>query len=162
MKTPNIRGAKWIGILLCLVTVAVDRVTKVLTDVYHVRGTLFGGRLRWTHLHNYGAAGGILQGQRILLVVVGLAVISALVYTLWTSDILSAGFWAGWGLLTGGAVGNVFDRMVYGYVIDMFQYPGQHFVFNLSDVAIRYGTLALLLFWMIDGLSRRKSTEKSK
>lgn len=140
-------AAKWLGIVFFVVTLVADRVTKIATDVDGYRALLDNGHLRWTQLHNFGAAGGMLKGQRVLLVAVGVAVLGVLAYVLWTSTIRAVGFWLGWGLLTGGAVGNTMDRVVYGYVIDMFQWTNQRYVFNLSDMAIRYGMLLMLLFW---------------
>lgn len=147
-RTIHVGWQKWVGVGVFIAIAAIDRALKIATDIYHVRGRY--GRLIWTHLHNYGAAGGILQGQRLLLVVTGCIVIGVLVYAFWRPPARNALFWIGWGLLLGGAFGNVFDRVVYGYVIDMFQWVGQNYVFNFSDWAIRYGTLLTMLAWWGD------------
>lgn len=52
--------------------------------------------------------------------------------------------WAGFGLILGGAAGNLFDRLAYGYVIDMLE-PlfARLFVFNPADAAVVCGAVLL-------------------
>ena len=74
-----------------------------------------------------------------------LAAVGGLGYWLWnaTRAVLAAGL----GLVIGGALGNLIDRLLYGKVADFFHFYALGFdwyVFNLADVAITFGVVALL------------------
>jgi len=92
---------------------------------------------------NTGAAYGILQNQRLFLLLVGLFVILA---ALLLQRFFTGSNWMRWGLvlLVSGAVGNFIDRLVLGYVIDFLQlrfFP----VFNIADLLINAGLICLVL-----------------
>jgi signal peptidase II len=80
-----------------------------------------------------------------LLVVVSLAAVVGLTWWLWrtTSRALTAGF----GLVIGGALGNLIDRLLYGKVADFFHFYGfgyDWYVFNIADLAITLGAVAII------------------
>jgi signal peptidase II len=80
-----------------------------------------------------------------ILVAVSILVVALLIYWLWrsTSQWLTAGF----GLIVGGALGNVIDRVVYGRVADFFHFYGfgyDWYIFNIADVAITFGAIAII------------------
>ena len=108
--------------------------------------------LNWTLAHNYGAAFSFLSDaggwQRWFFTVLAMAV--SLVLLVWLFR-LRAGEWRtglALGLVIGGAVGNLLDRITLGYVIDFVDvhYRGWHWpAFNVADSAITCGIVLLLL-----------------
>jgi signal peptidase II len=104
-------------------------------------------------LHNAGAAFSMLAGasgwQRWLFVALGLT-ISGLIVA-WLMRMPAAGgrtVAAGLALVAGGALGNVSDRLVHGYVVDFLQFHWQGWffpAFNLADSAITLGAALLIL-----------------
>ena len=79
------------------------------------------------------------------LVVVDIVAVVGLTWWLWgsTSRALTAGF----GLIIGGALGNLIDRLIYGKVADFFHFYGfgyDWYVFNIADLAITLGAVAIL------------------
>lgn len=81
----------------------------------------------------------------VALVAVSIVVVAFLVWWLWrsTSRWLTAGF----GLIVGGALGNVIDRVVYGRVADFFHFYGfgyDWYIFNVADVAITIGAILII------------------
>jgi signal peptidase II len=79
------------------------------------------------------------------LVIVDIVAVAGLSWWLWgsTSRALTAGF----GLIIGGALGNLIDRLVYGKVADFFHFYGfgyDWYVFNIADLAITLGAMAIL------------------
>ena len=79
------------------------------------------------------------------LVVIDIVAVAGLTWWLWgsTSRPLTAGF----GLIIGGALGNLIDRLVYGKVADFFHFYGfgyDWYVFNIADLAITLGAMAIL------------------
>ncbi|HKQ44146.1 MAG TPA: signal peptidase II [Rhizomicrobium sp.] len=80
-----------------------------------------------------------------VLVGISLVAVAGLTWWLWgaTSRALTAGF----GLIIGGALGNLIDRLIYGKVADFFHFYGfgyDWYVFNIADLAITLGAVAIL------------------
>ena len=105
--------------------------------------TLIPGVLDLVNIHNTGAAFGILHGGgwRWIFVVIALAFVAIAVYAIKRGLIRGAvGRWAVVGMLAG-AIGNCIDRVLYGYVVDMFKpvflegtFLGA--IFNVADIFI--------------------------
>lgn len=105
-----------------------------------------------TYVRNYGAAFSFLSDaggwQRWFFT--GIAIIISIVLTFWLAKTpmnQKLLLWS-YSLILGGAIGNVADRMMYGYVVDFihFYYDNWHFpAFNIADIAISCGA-ALLIF----------------
>jgi signal peptidase II len=80
-----------------------------------------------------------------LLALFTMAVVAVLGFWLWVSR--RAPLTIGLGLVIGGALGNLIDRLVYGKVADFFHFYGHGYdwyVFNVADAAITFGVIALL------------------
>jgi signal peptidase II len=132
------------GLVLAAV-LAADQLSKAL-----VRGSLAVGERRevvppldLVRVNNDGIAFGFLGGgQTLVVVAVAAALVGLVVYF-----VINAGrplVWLPTGLLLGGAVGNVFDRVRDGAVTDFLKVP--HWpAFNLADMAITAGVIALVL-----------------
>ncbi len=98
---------------------------------------LIDGVVHMTNVHNYGAAFGIMQNARWPLAIVS-ALFVAVVIVLINKEIIHTPFgrWTAV-LVTAGALGNCIDRVLYGYVVDMFEVEFVNFaVFNVADIFI--------------------------
>ncbi len=97
-----------------------------------------------TYVVNPGAAFGIFEHQRLFFIIVALLFVAAIVF--FREKILKENtlFQWGVGLLMGGAIGNLYDRLQNGLVIDFFDFRFWP-VFNIADVAICIGA-ALIMF----------------
>ena len=93
---------------------------------------------------NSGIAFGLLDGAGDGLVLVITAVALTLVLIWFASDASRAGLWLGVGLLIGGALGNLVDRIRDGTVTDFID-PPLWPAFNLADVAITFGVVVIIL-----------------
>lgn len=121
---------------------AVDRVAKLLASANLEAGmsyVVLGGLMRLELTRNTGMALGVLAGYQALII--ALPVIAVLAGALALrryrltrfTRIASA-------LIMGGFLGNLFDRLIYGYVLDMIFFPFlPFFVCNVADVAITIG-----------------------
>lgn len=105
-----------------------------------------------TLLHNTGAAFSFLAGQsgwqRWFFIVLALAISAMLIS--WLARIPRGERWLplALALVLGGALGNVYDRVVHGYVVDFlhFHWAGYHFpAFNIADAAITVGAIMLAI-----------------
>jgi signal peptidase II len=130
--------------------VAVDQTTKWLVARAYGRGSAvhakeIAGELVAIHyVENTGVAFGLLRGQVILTSILALATIACLVRMYRHSGSASAPIAVGCGLLVGGAIGNLVDRVRLGYVVD-FVAVSVWPKFNVADGAITIG--ALLVVW---------------
>lgn len=131
------------GVVLALV-LGLDQLTKALVrsgiDPGDEDSVLPGVSL--VHTKNRGVAFSALEGRTGLVsVVIGLAVVALLVYV--ARNATRPGIWIPAGLLTGGALGNIVDRAFEGAVTDFVKLPAWP-AFNVADMAITFGVLALL------------------
>ena len=153
-------------LLMSVVIIVLDWWTKGLAteSLTLYRPVELTSWLNMTLAHNYGAAFSFLSDaggwQRWLFT--GLASVVTLVLIVWLLR-LPAGeklTGAALGLIIGGAVGNLIDRVVNGYVVDFIDvyYQGWHWpAFNVADSAITGGVILLLL----DGLFFSKPGKQS-
>jgi signal peptidase II len=146
------RGARWAaaGVVVALV-LALDQGTKAL-----VRGSIVPGEQRdvlgplsFVNVHNRGVAFGFLGGGGAIVLVVVLAALALLVaYFARHAD--RPLLWLPTGLVLGGALGNLIDRVHQGYVTDFIHVP--HWpAFNVADIAITCGVVALVLVLELGG-----------
>lgn len=126
------------------------------------------GILHFTETSNRGAAFGmkILQEHsNIIFIIISSAVILGIY--MFVSKLKEKSFWPqlSFGLITGGAIGNLIDRMIFGYVRDFVEilYPIHWPVFNMADAIICLGVtcfaIELLLETKADQKKRNKPTE---
>lgn len=98
--------------------------------------------LHLVHVHNTGVAFGFLSGGGTIVLVCTLVALVALV-AYFALHPARRGLWVPTGLLLGGAIGNLIDRLVHGSVTDFIKLP--HWpAFNVADMAITFGVIALL------------------
>jgi signal peptidase II len=141
----------WLG--LSLILLIADQFTKVLILGYYQLGdsspvTSFFNIVR---VHNSGAAFSFLASasgwQRWFFTAVGLGAAVFIIYMLRAHPGQKL-FSFAMACILGGAIGNVIDRLLHGYVVDFldFHYAGFHFpAFNIADSAISVGAVCLIL-----------------
>ena len=101
--------------------------------------------ISWHYIQNEGASWGMLAGRSTLLIMISLVAVVYLSYLAYHNRQQSQWIQLGLGLVIGGALGNLIDRILYGYVIDMFKLEFIDFpVFNIADSAITVGILILI------------------
>lgn len=152
------RGCK--GFRLVLPLIALDRLAKRLV-MYglapHGVKTAISGVVSWVYTENRGAAFSMLNGRNILLIALSVLLIAALtLYLLRHPDANSALRCGLWMIVSGGA-GNLYDRIVYGYVVDFIRLDFADFaIFNPADVFICIGAgLAVLAVLMTERKERK-------
>lgn len=151
MRKLSARDAGFLAVALALV---VDQATKIFMlyglgfaaepSESHVIGVLpfFNIVMVWNRGVSYGWLWWV---GPTLLELFTMAVVAVLGFWLWISR--RATLTIGLGLVIGGALGNLIDRVVYGKVADFFHFYGHGYdwyVFNVADAAITFGVIALL------------------
>ncbi|MCW2984355.1 MAG: lspA [Conexibacter sp.] len=135
------------GLVLALVVV-LDQVTKAL-----VRGGIDIGEedsvlpaVSLVHVRNSGVAFGAFSGGGIIVVVLVAAALTALLYY-FATHLDKRLVWLPTGMLLGGSIGNIIDRVRDGAVTDFVKLPAWP-AFNVADISITFGVLVLL--WVIE------------
>lgn len=102
-----------------------------------------------TYVENYGIAFGLFKNKNLFFLITNSIIIIALFYIIYRYYNKNILFTSCLALIAGGAIGNLIDRLKYGYVIDYLQFSFFPPVFNLADAAIVCGAalLSLLLFF---------------
>lgn len=136
--------------VLCAVVVAADQAIKAAIESHLVPGEEVDvlGPLGLTLAHNKGVAFGLAGGAGIGLVLLTAAAL-ALIAFVFSRDPERSGMWIATGLLAGGALGNLIDRLAAGEVTDYIDI-GSWPAFNLADVAITIGVLLMVLIYLRD------------
>jgi len=140
------------GLLGALTIAVIDQLSKYWI-VHVVKLPALGkieisGIFDLTYVENYGASFGMLAGglpSRIFLSVISTSV--AIGLAVWLGRLMRPIAAIGVSFIIGGAVGNLYDRLAYGFVVDFFDFSGLYFpwVFNVADAAINIGVACLLL-----------------
>ncbi|HSN79974.1 MAG TPA: signal peptidase II [Rhodoferax sp.] len=141
----------WLGWAMLLLVA--DQFTKVLIMGYYQLGdsTTVTNFFNIVRVHNSGAAFSFLAGaggwQRWFFTAIGIGAALLMVWLL-KKHAAQTLFAFAIASILGGAVGNVIDRVLYGYVVDFldFHWRGWHFpAFNVADSAITIGAACLIL-----------------
>ena len=148
-------GSRKYHFLLAVIVVLLDRVSKwlVATNIsLHDSVTIIPGFFRLTHVENPGAAFGLFAegsptwtiAMLVVFSVVALVVIGLL---LWKNSLAMNVTGVGLALILGGAIGNLWDRLLTGHVVDFLDFfvDGYHWpAFNVADSAIVIGAGLLI------------------
>ena len=130
--------------LVMAAVLLVDQVTKRLVQSHITEGdrdNVFLG-VDIVHVRNHGVAfGAFAGGGTIVAVIIAVALVALVVWFVRHTGTPLA--WLPTGLLLGGAVGNIFDRVRDGAVTDFVKFPAWP-AFNVADIAITFGVLSLL------------------
>lgn len=138
-------------LLTIVVLVAADQFSKYLIIKNFTEGIkieLIDNFFNLTYVKNFGAGFSILQNQRIFLIVVSILAIILVTYLLIKSKNNEAFNRVCYLLIIGGSIGNLIDRLTYGYVVDFldFYILGYDFpVFNVADSFLTIGCILLIL-----------------
>lgn len=155
---------KWLWVTI--VVVALDYFTKqwITAEFAYAESKVILPIFNLTLLHNTGAAFSFLANaggwQRWFFT--GIAVVVSTVIFVWMAKLKPQDRWllVALSLILGGALGNLYDRLVYGYVIDFLHFHwDEHFfpAFNLADTAISIGAFMMIVDALF--LAPKKSAE---
>ena len=159
--------------ILCKIVAALTLVLAMILDVVtkkivvdnmalYEEIPVIKGVFHWKYIQNRGAAFGMLADNReVFLVISSVAIVVMAIYLLFTrTDRL---WWMiGIGMLVGGGIGNMIDRIALGYVVDFIYVALIDFaVFNVADCFVCVG-VALLMYLSVLDLVREYKEGKAK
>ncbi|HVY96323.1 MAG TPA: signal peptidase II [Solirubrobacterales bacterium] len=135
---------------LCALVLAADQGAKAAIEHNLVVGQKVEvlGPLELTLSHNRGVAFGLAGGGGVLLIAIGLLALGVVGW-LFAREPTRPGMWVATGLVAGGALGNLTDRIRANAVTDFVDLPPWP-PFNLADVAITAGVIVLVVLYLRD------------
>ena len=141
-------------IFLSLATVTAivftDRITKLFfSDLLSIGESLpvIKNVLHMTLVHNTGIAFGLFKNQGVVFIIIPIIATVLLVFNIYyyrDHKALSRVYIVAFSLILGGAIGNLIDRIYYGYVVDFIDFRIWP-VFNIADSAITIGAIIILI-----------------
>jgi signal peptidase II len=154
----RVRRAWALAAALAVVVFILDQVAKQIVEDHIVLGEQVDvlGPLKLTLSHNEGVAFGLAHGGGIGLIAITLIAMGVVIW-LFAREPARPGMWVATGLLAGGAVGNLVDRIRHGHVTDFIELP--HWPpFNLADCGITCGVVILLVIYVREGERAERDT----
>lgn len=135
--------------LLAVLVIALDRAVKLFASstLKALPGgmPLWPGVLRLFYAENTGMAFGLMPGQRLFFAA-ATAIALAAAFVAFKKFRLTRLPKIALGLALGGTVGNLIDRLFFGFVVDMFDFEFMRFaVFNIADAALSVGVCLLII-----------------
>jgi signal peptidase II len=153
----SVRDARWLMLLIAVVIIVLDRLTKLRVEATVKLGThvtVIPHQFWISHVLNTGAAFSMFEGSKSPLLIrnllVGFSVMAVLVVfaVLWRVGRELSITSVALAMILGGAIGNLYDRLKFHYVVDFLEVHihGYHWPdFNVADSAIVIGACLLLL-----------------
>ncbi len=155
------------ALVAALLCVLLDRATKYLAVSFLELGeskVAIDGVLNFTYIQNEGMAFGLLAEKRYLFIVASAILLIAILAFLFVYR-KQANIWlkVSCGLILGGGIGNMIDRISLGYVIDFIDFRMFSFwkwIFNIADACVCVGVGMLAIYLLIDAVKTKRENEE--
>ena len=137
-----------IYIIIISLGLILDRLSKVYAINNFIENPIEGPLINLTYLENRGAAFGILQDKRVFFLLITIAIVCYLLYYFYKSyktnpTILNISL----SMIIAGALGNFYDRLINGYVVDFIEFSFFNFpVFNIADIFVTLGCALMIIY----------------
>lgn len=156
------RGKLRLFLIVAALVVALDQLSKLWINANPPPTLPSSLELTWfldlVYVKNTGAIFGLFHSHAELFIALGIAgSVVILVFLYYFPPATNMGM-VSFALILGGAVGNLIDRLRFGYVIDFLSMHWQDFfwpAFNIADVAITVGVFTLIYYFYKSGVFRR-------
>ena len=155
----------YIVLILSLLIAAVDYVIKllVINNLKPIGSVdVIPGLFSLTYVENKGAAFGMLANARWIFIVFTIVIIIALIYIMIKKKITSKLFNTAAILIIGGGIGNLIDRIFYGYVVDYLSISFFPPVCNFADYCITIGAVLMIIYLLFFSDFLNKKSEKNE
>ena len=142
-----------IYLIIIILGLLIDRLTKIYAVNNLMAKNIDGKLFNLTYLENRGAAFGILQDKRMVFIILTSAIVIYLLYyfvkNIKTSPrILNISL----AMIISGAIGNFYDRLIQGYVVDFIEFSFVKFpVFNVADILVTVGCALMIIYIILHG-----------
>ena len=148
---------------MIILIVAFDQVTKLLAQKYLSDGTVIAfikGVVQFNYAENTGMAFSLFTGARWIFIVITVIACGGALWYMFSNRCKP--LWLYWsvGVIVAGGIGNLIDRVLYGFVIDFIEPVFMNFaVFNIADSAVTLGAVSLVAYLVLDMFKRENKDE---
>lgn len=152
-------------ILLIIFLVSCDQISKYFVATSMIEGEsipVIKEFFHITYVKNRGVAFGILQGKLFIVTIISVIAVSAIIYYLLKNKTkIPKLSYLAYIFIISGAMGNITDRIVRNFVVDLFDFRGiWKYVFNVADVWINVGIFLMILEYIIDVKKKREKRQE--
>jgi len=146
-----------------LIFLLLDQIVKILVTTFIGLGesiSIIPSFFHFTYVRNTGAAWSILEGNTLFLILVSIVAIGLVYFFMIKDKKIEKIEEFGYGLLLGGIIGNLVDRVIFGYVIDFFHFmfgDYQFPIFNVADMGIVVGTFIIIVIMIKEDFHGNRS-----
>ena len=155
----------YIAVAVGIVLAIADQIIKffVSTNLKEIGSvSVIDNLLSFIYVENNGVAFGSFAGNRWIFVVLTTALIAAILIYMFKKKPKSKLFYASVALVVGGGIGNLIDRIFYGYVIDYISLSFFPPVCNFADYCITVGTVLLMVYVLFFSEVGKKELKNDK
>lgn len=135
--------------VFAIILIVIDQLSKwFIVQNFELYGekVLIPGVFSLFYIQNKGAAWGIFEGRMVFFYIITILVVGYLIYTFHKYEIKSKLVGCSFSLILAGAIGNFIDRLLNGYVVDMFRLDFINFpIFNVADVCLTVGVILMVI-----------------
>lgn len=139
--------------LLTALIILVDQVSKWMVRAsLHVGESVqvLGDFFRITYIRNTGAAFSMLSGERVLLIGIPVVIVAAAAWYFYRHKNKHWLFYTSWSMIIAGGIGNLIDRIVFGWVTDMLDFSIFPPVFNIADIGVTVGCALFIYYTLME------------
>lgn len=150
--------------IIIILGIVLDRITKIYASSNLLQNPIKGKLINLVYVENRGAAFGILQDRRIFFIILTLVVVAYLLYYFIRNintnpKMLNLAL----SLIISGALGNFYDRLFHGYVVDFIEFSFINFpVFNIADILVSLGSILLVVFILFSDMDGDKNVSRNR
>lgn len=142
--------------MICLLLDQISKLLIINNLISNETYTVINNFFNITLVHNDGAAWSILSGNRLLLIFISFIALFIIYFLFIKNKKLTKLEIIIYGMLIGGIIGNLIDRILYGYVIDFFDFKIFNYnypVFNVADCCIVIAAILLIIDVVKEGIT---------
>lgn len=155
----------WASVMIALI-VAFDQFTKFLAKKYLLGNPavpFIKGVVQFNYTENQGMAFSMFSGARWVFVALTVVFCVGALVLMFKNKFPS--LWLYWsvGVIVAGGLGNLMDRVLYGYVVDFIEPTFVNFaIFNIADSAVTLGTISLVIYLVSDIFKKDEKPAEEK
>lgn len=151
--------------IMIVLIVLFDRLTKYFAEKELMDSSIVSfipGIVQFRYAKNTGMAFSMLSGARWIFIAVTIVACVCVLYYMFSNRCKSLWLYWSLGVIAAGGIGNLVDRIAYGYVVDFIEPIFVDFaVFNIADCAVTCGAVSLVAYMIVDIIKDSKKVKES-
>lgn len=151
--------------IMIILIVAFDQITKYFASLKLADGSVakfIPGVVRFKYAENTGMAFSMLSGARWVFIALTVVVCVGVFYYLFSNRCKNLWLYWSLGVILSGGIGNLIDRIKFGYVVDFIEPTFVNFaIFNIADCAVTCGAVVLVGYLLYDAFKDVKKPKEN-